>query len=63
MILFIEYSKDFNGKLTLTSYDSEGLKTDYTFLNTNANAGEQRIEEFILYNEAAGDNGYCILAK
>lgn len=60
--LFIEYTKEFSGKLTLTSYDSEGLKTDFTYIEITAIKDTKRTESFTLYNKAAGDNGYCILA-
>lgn len=60
--LFLEFEKDFEGKLLLTAYDSEGLKKDIASLAINEKAGKAKVYVFEFTYFEPGVSGYCILS-
>ncbi|MBD2770398.1 hypothetical protein IC235_21135 [Hymenobacter sp. BT664] len=61
--LFLEFKKDFAGKLALTAYDSKGLKMDNAELNVKAEGGTAKVHVFRFKYFKPGLSGYCILTK
>lgn len=61
--LFLEFKKDFDGKLILTAYDSKGLKQDNSELTIKEKAGKAKVYVFQFDYFQPGLSGYCILTK
>jgi hypothetical protein len=61
--LYLEFKKDFDGKLVLTAYDSKGLKQDNSELTIKEKAGKAKVYVFQFDYFKPGLSGYCILTK
>lgn len=61
--LFLEFKKDFDGKLTLTAFDSKGLKQDNASLAIKQKAGQAKVYVFQFDYFKPGLSGYCVLKK
>ena len=61
--LYLEFEKNFEGKLVLTAYDEQGLKKDKSELIINEQAGHGKVFVFQFEYFKPGLNGYCILKK
>ncbi|MFN8277431.1 MAG: hypothetical protein U0T84_08115 [Chitinophagales bacterium] len=61
--LFLEFKKEFDGKLTLTAFDSKGLKQDNASLAINQQAGKAKVYVFQFDYFKPGLSGYCVLKK
>lgn len=61
--IFIEYKKDFKGKLKLTNYDQTGKKIDIAEKEINAKAGQEKIEVFSFSHSELGLTTYYIISK
>lgn len=61
--LFLEFEKDFDGKLALVAFDSKGLKQDISELMINEKAGKAKVYVFQFDYFEPGLSGYCILKK
>ncbi len=61
--LFLEFANDFEGKLCLSAYDSEGVKQNISELEINAKTGSAKIYTFPFEYFNPDLTGYCILSK
>ena len=61
--IFIEYKKDFKGKLKLTNYDQTGKKIDIAEKEINAKAGQEKVEVFSFSHSELGLTTYYIISK
>lgn len=61
--IFINYKKDFKGKLKLTNYDQTGKKMDVAEKEINVKAGQERVEVFSFSHSDLGLTTYYILSK
>jgi hypothetical protein len=61
--IFIDYKKDFKGKLKLTSYDQTGKKMDVAEKEINAKAGQEQVEVFSFSHSDLGLTTYYIISK
>ncbi|MEO6133502.1 MAG: hypothetical protein ABIP35_00020 [Ginsengibacter sp.] len=61
--VFIEYKKDFKGKLQITNYDQDGKKIDVALKEIDAKAGEGKVEVFSFSTFALGLTTYYIISK
>ena len=61
--IFIEFKKDFKGKLKLTNYDQAGKKIDIAETEIDAKAGQGKVEVFSFLHSALGITTYYILSK
>lgn len=61
--IFIEYNKDFKGKLKLTNYDQTGKKIDLAEKEIDVKAGQERVEEFSFLHSDLGLTTYYIISK
>ncbi len=59
--LFLEFKQDFEGKLTLTAFDDEGLKMDISELVVNEKAGQAKVYLLQFKYFKRGLSGYSIL--
>ncbi|HTH55497.1 MAG TPA: hypothetical protein VL728_05585 [Cyclobacteriaceae bacterium] len=60
--LFLEFKKDFKGTLTLTAYDSNGLKRDTSEIALTGKAGKEEIQVFAFNYFHPHLSGYCVLS-
>lgn len=61
--LHLDFEKDFEGKLRLSAYDSEGTKMETSELAVKEVAGTEKVFEFPFSYSRPGLSGYCILSK
>lgn len=61
--IFIDYKKDFKGKLKLTNYDQTGKKIEVAEKEINAKAGQERVEVFSFSHSDLGLTTYYIISK
>lgn len=61
--LYLEFKNDFDGKLRLSSFDSEGTKMETSEMTVNEIAGTEKVFEFPFAYSNPGLSGYCILSK
>lgn len=61
--VFLEFKSQFNGKLKLTAYDSEGLKMDVATVELDKEQGDEGVELFKFEHFKPGKSGYCILSE
>lgn len=61
--IFIDYKKDFQGKLRITNYDQGGKKIDIAETNINSKAGDGRVEVFSFPHSNTGVTTYYIISK
>lgn len=61
--IFIEYKKDFKGKLKLANYDQAGKKIDIAENEIIAKAGQEKVEVFSFKHSDLGLTTYYILSK
>lgn len=61
--IFIDYKKDFKGKLKLTSYDQTGKKMDVAEKEINAKAGQEQVEVFSFSHSDLELTTYYIISK
>lgn len=61
--IFIDYKKDFKGKLKLTNYDQTGRKIDIAEKEIDAKAGQENVEVFSFPHSDLGLTTYYILSK
>ena len=61
--IFINYTKDFKGKLKLTNYDQTGKKIDVAEKEINARAGQEQVEVFSFSHSDLGVTTYYIISK
>ena len=61
--IFIDYKKDFKGKLKLTNYDQTGKKIDVAEKEIDAKIGEEKVEVFSFSHSDLGLTTYYILSK
>ena len=61
--IFIEYRKDFKGKLKLTNYDQTGKKIDVAEREINVKAGQEQVEVFSFSHSDLGLTTYYIISK
>ena len=61
--IFINYKKDFKGRLKLTNYDQTGKKIDVAAKEINAKAGQEQVEVFSFSHSDLGVTTYYIISK
>jgi hypothetical protein len=61
--IFIDYKKDFKGKLKLTNYDQTGKKIDVSEKEINVKAGQEQVEVFSFSHSDLGLTTYYIMSK
>lgn len=61
--IFINYKKDFTGKLKITNYDQTGKKIDIAEKEINVKAGQEKVEVFSFSHSDLGVTAYYIIAK
>jgi len=61
--IFIDYKKDFKGKLKLTNYDQTGKKIDIAEKGINVKAGQGRVEVFSFSHSDLGLTTYYIISR
>jgi len=61
--IFINYKKDFTGKLKITNYDQTGKKIDIAEKEINVKAGQEKVEVFSFSHSDLGVTTYYIIAK
>ena len=61
--IFLDYKKDFQGKLKITNYDQSGKKIDIAETKINAKAGDGRVEVFHFPYSSMGVTTYYIVSK
>lgn len=61
--IFIDYQKDFNGKLKLTNYDQNGKKIDAVEKEIHAKKGDGQVEVFTFAHSDFGLTTYYILSR
>lgn len=61
--IFIDYKKDFKGKLKLTNYDQTGKKIDVAEKEINVKAGQEQVEIFSFSHSDLGVTTYYIISK
>lgn len=61
--IFINYKKDFKGKLKLTNFDQTGKKIDVAEKEINAKAGQEQVEVFSFSHSDLGVTTYYIISK
>lgn len=61
--IFIDYKKDFKGKLRIANYDQAGKKIDIAETNISAKAGDGRVEVFNFPHSTMGVTTYYIISK
>lgn len=63
MGIFINYKKNFSGKLKLTNYDQTGRKIDVAEIEINVKAGHEQVEVFKFSHSNLGVTTYYIISK
>jgi ABC-type transport system involved in multi-copper enzyme maturation permease subunit len=61
--IFIDFRKDFDGKLGITNYDQAGKKIDISVKDINAKAGHGQVEVFSFSHSGLGLTTYYIISK
>ena len=61
--IFIDYKKDFKGKIKITNYDQNGKKIDAVEKLINAKNGQGRVEVFSFSHSDLGLTTYYIISK
>lgn len=61
--IFIDYKKDFKGKLKLTNYDQTAKKIDIAEKEINVQAGQGRVEVFSFSHSDLGLTTYYIISR
>ena len=61
--IFVDYKKDFKGKLRATNYDQTGKKIDVSEIYVNSKAGQGKVEVFSFPHSNLGLTTYYILSK
>jgi hypothetical protein len=61
--IFIDYTKDFQGKLRITNYDQTGKKIDVAEKDITAKAGQGKVEVFRFPHSNLGITTYFIVSK
>ncbi len=61
--IFIDYKKDFTGKLRVTNYDQQGLKIEVVEKTVKAKAGQGKVEVFNFEHSGFGLTTYFIISK
>jgi hypothetical protein len=61
--IFIDYKKDFKGKLKLTNYDQTGKKIDVAEKEIDARVGQEKVEVFSFSHSDLGLTTYYIISK
>lgn len=61
--IFINYKKDFKGKLKITNYDQTGKKIDVAEKVINVKAGQEQVEVFGFLHSDLGVTTYYIISK
>ncbi len=61
--IFIDYKKDFKGKLRITNYDQAGRKIDVTKKEVRVDAGKGKVEVFSFQHSDFGLTTYFIISK
>jgi hypothetical protein len=61
--IFIDYKKDFKGKLQITNYDQTGKKIEVVEKEINAKAGQGKVEVFSFSYSELGLTTYYIISK
>lgn len=61
--LYLEFEKNFIGKLRLTAYDCQGLKMDNAEIEIKTEAGKAKVYLFKFDYFEPGLSGYCVLTK
>lgn len=61
--IFIDYKKDFTGKLRVTNYDHAGKKIDVADKEINAKAGQGKVEVFSFSHSDLGITTYYTMSK
>jgi len=61
--IFINYKKDFKGKLKLINFDQTGKKIDVAEKEINAKAGQEQVEVFSFSHSDLGVTTYYIISK
>lgn len=60
--LYIEFSKDYKGKLYLTAFDKDGHKKDRAEIDVDEKAGQEKVFEFSFPYFEIGINDLCVLS-
>lgn len=60
--LYLEFKDDFNKKLKLTAFDSEGKKMDNAILEVSASANSEKVYVFAFDYFNPGLSGHCVLS-
>jgi len=63
LAIFIDYNKDFKGKLSVTNYDQTGKKIDVAEKQINSRAGQGKVEVFSFLHSGLGLTTYYIISK
>ncbi|MEO8117096.1 MAG: hypothetical protein ABI653_05550 [Bacteroidota bacterium] len=61
--IYVDYKKDFTGKLRLTNYDQTGKKIDVSEKEIHSNAGQGKVEIFSFLHSDLGITTYYIISK
>jgi hypothetical protein len=61
--IFIDFKKDFKGKLKLTNYDQTGKKIDVAEKEIDVKAGQEKVEVFSFSHSGLGLTTYYIISK
>ena len=61
--IFIDYKKDFKGKLKITNYDQTGKKIDIAEKEIDTKAGQEKVEVFSFSHSDLGLTTYYIISK
>jgi len=63
LAIFIDYQKDFKGKLRITNYDQAGKKIDVAEKDINVKMGQGRVEVFSFSHSNLGLTTYYIISR
>ena len=61
--VFLEFKDDFKGNLSLTAFDSKGLKQDVSELKVEEKAGKAKVYLFKFEYFEPGLSGYCVITR
>lgn len=61
--IFIDFKKDFKGKLKLTNYDQTGKRIDVAEKEIDVKAGQEKVEVFSFSHSGLGLTTYYIISK
>jgi uncharacterized membrane protein YqjE len=61
--IFVDYKKDFKGKLRVINYDQTGKKIDISEKDINSKAGQGKVEVFSFLHSDLGLTTYYIISK